>query len=212
MQAALRLMEAPSLDVTAILVALGKAIGTAKARLQQMEKKWDGSPETEPPWDEQGQIEHLLGLGFVAAQVYVTQIADSCSSLHDTYKSAHGSELLGHNGSRDSVMTRSNPMIAGTNVTSVFAVDTIANYYKHRDEWRKDWQQESLNKWSRGTIETLATLGFGENSAWVLLHAFKLIVGHDRYEGLMELGLILERWKDDLLTTYRKTLGFGRFD
>ncbi len=213
LEAILNILDSPSLDPVAILSELRKSISDAWKRLNKMEAGWKAAgepPESEPPWEvEQDQIENLLGLAFVAAQVFITQVVDSCGSLHTVYKETYGHHLLGHNGNRKSVTSRDCDFVNGTRVRTVAAIDGLANYYKHRDEWRKDWEAEArLNPNSRRTIKILSDLGFDENSPWILREAFRLIAGGEFQDRLHFLGEVLEKWKDDLLKEYRKRIKY----
>lgn len=91
--------------------------------------------------DEQSEIvESLLGCSFVAAQAYITYVVSHIKALHRTAKKNKIS-LSSASDSKRNIMTTSSPIVGTTTITSVEAINALANYYKHNDEWKSDWKR-----------------------------------------------------------------------
>jgi hypothetical protein len=80
-------------------------------------------------------------------------------------------------------------------VTALSSIDALANYFKHRDEWPNEWNQ--LKDSQRNTASILRDLGLLKDERGTIVRCgdfrdgFKLLVSHDRYDRLHDLGKIL---------------------
>jgi hypothetical protein len=169
--------------------------------------------ELDPPIDEQiDQIETLLGLSFVAVQAYITAVVSSALRMHQTFRECFKENLLGLDGKRkkvlkSEVLSKNNDLVAGTDVPAMTAIDAFANYYKHRDEWGRDWKKTAKdNPIASETINLICKLGANSSSKANLQIGFAKIVGHRRFEDMKRLTEIVEAWRSALVLEYRKEL------
>jgi len=133
--------------------------------------------------DAKEQMETIYGIAFVAAQTYITgTISDICKIRGENYKTI-----------KPKMLSSGSPIIVDK-VTKVFLVNTIANFYKHNEEWN-NWNPKNNNK---KTIETLAKCGITENTDFP---CYKVATMLWREEELCELNYLL-----DILVEWRKSL------
>jgi hypothetical protein len=92
----------------------------------------------------------------------------------------------------------------------VAAIDALANYFKHRDEWPNRWNE--LAGGQKDTATVLRDLGLLGNEGGAIVrhgdfrHGFKMLLGHDQYDRLCDLKGILDSWAKDLRKEYEKEL------
>jgi hypothetical protein len=167
--------------------------------------KNDSSPEV--IWqidDECDQIESLLGLCFVACQVYLTNIVSHCRHLHDFQERKSGNrQLAGHNGEKKELLQRCCIPIAGTSYTAITAIDAFANYFKHRDEWDYNWNSLKANALATATI--IQSFGASSGSTGNLRQGYSRIVGDD-FQQVLRFGDILREWAKALKAEYQREL------
>lgn len=130
----------------------------------------------------QEQAETVFGIAFVTAQTYIT------GTISDMNEVNNNSGLT-----KTDMLNIGSPSITN-NISKVFLINTIANYYKHHEEW-SGWQIESHN---RRTIQTLNQLGFNEHTLYPCHEAAQVIWPT---EVLCELNYLL-----DVLVDWRKNL------
>ena len=114
--------------------------------------------------------EHILGMGFVAAQLYLVSVISECEAPRQQALSL---------GPR-----------AASGLALAALVNHGANYWKHADEWNPD-----VSNARRGRIlDAFEQLGFEDDdfSLWALL---KRITGSAKPR-LLDLSPILEHWHD----------------
>src|SRR4029079_2941983 len=87
----------------------------------------------------------LCGIAFVTAQAYITRVVADVNHLRSTLSPVKKHELV----------NAGNPIVADTKLTRMQLCDTMANYYKHRDELASRADPASLR-----TTELLRTAGF----------------------------------------------------
>ena len=67
----------------------------------------------------------LCGIAFVTAQAYITRVVADVNHLRGAHSPINKHEMV----------KSGNPIVADTKLTRMQLCDTMANYYKHRDEW-----------------------------------------------------------------------------
>lgn len=96
--------------------------------------------------------DHLMGLSFVAIQNYLMEVP---LILRD-YK---GDPSVTNPPMKD-LLRDHGDLVAGTTLRQMEAVWSLANYWKHRDEWDRDWtKQAATHNLSAATIAVLSQLG-----------------------------------------------------
>jgi hypothetical protein len=97
--------------------------------------------------------------------------------------------------------------VGTSGVTRVAALEALANYFKHRDEWPHQW--EALEeRTQKPTAIILKNLGLLEDRDGTVVHSavlydgFKLLVGHEQHNHLDKLKASLDNWNDGLRKEY----------
>jgi hypothetical protein len=122
----------------------------------------------------------LCGIAFVTAQAYITGVVADVNALRGTRPPISKHELL----------KSANPIVADTRLTRMQLCDTMANYYKHRDEWA-DWTDPA----ARRTTELLRTAGFTQGNQHLCTTLATLLFGNVKVESLVPLVDMLSSWR-----------------
>jgi len=179
-----------------VLRQLQRAIQASNARFDAAT-----SPE-EKDWlaDSEGEVvEGMLGMAFIACQLDITSVVSSCQKLHEFMPQ------LGPRPSRADLMVKNNPPVVATKHSKVAAIDGVANYFKHQDEWPADWTKLKPSSRAFGTAEVVKALGVKADGYGVMT-GFTTIVGHSQYEGVLELREIVLNWARKLKTEYEEKM------
>lgn len=130
--------------------------------------------------DEQERIEDLLGVAFVAAQVYLTTVRTSMLRRSEILQKRKGSPLSFITDPKAyDIFNCDNPTEPKSQQSYVRVVNAVANYWKHHDEWpeRVDqarsiefgetpvprWDISKVNKGAQTTIELVTAIEMWPN-------------------------------------------------
>lgn len=143
-------------------------------------------PEDKPEWfDGLSILEHaeeLVGVAFVAAQVYLGGTVSDLSKV--TRQKLRKQDLLGHGAALD----------VFPSVRKVEIIDAAANYWKHHDEW-EDWKP---NRWNQHTTETLAKVKVDGETEFPC-HTIATLLGGSDYTDLDWLTELASAWRRELI-------------
>ena len=156
--------------------------------------------------DELEMIENLLGVAFVACQVYITSIVSMVSKARTKKSTDPRCRSL---TTKKEILQYGNPSVNTTGktyVTQIQLMDAMANYYKHRDQWELAFKEEFVGKekynvsyWkvekkknNRSTIKVLKAIGAVPNSSGNFRLAAE-ILGNEDYD-VRSFVEILEAW------------------
>lgn len=131
----------------------------------------------------QEQAETIFGIAFVTAQTYIVGTVSDMSEINSK-----------GNLSKADMLTIGSPIVVD-NITKVQLINTIANYYKHFEEW-SGWKVEGHNK---KTIETLNKCGISGQTPYPCHEAAKIIWPTEVLCELNFLLNILVEWRKNLL-------------
>jgi hypothetical protein len=129
-------------------------------------------------------IENLLGLCFVICQVFITDVVSVC----------YGIRLLaeGEPPKKKDLLATCSTRVSGTAYTQVQAIDGLANYFKHRDEWPSgEWPCKGPAKC---TTRIVRALGIQPESTRSFRTGFEAVVGDGAYSDVARLGEVVENW------------------
>ena len=90
-----------------------------------------------------------------------------------------------------------------TEFSQVQVIDAFANYFKHRDEWRADWN--SLPQKSASTAQIISAVGASQGSTGNL-RAGAEVLGNAAYTNVTVFIEILNNWRKNLYDGYREEL------
>jgi hypothetical protein len=163
--------------------------------------------------EECDKIEELLGLAFVSAQSFINTVRTRTITLVKICEEDSGVRLkVAPEPLSLGILTTDQPISSTSPYTAVEAIDAVANYWKHFEEWQTIekkhgrrlvtiWNAKSKRAVQRRTIEIVTRLGLTAGSTGNLRHAAAAL-GATRYENLSPIRLILQKWAAAL---YKKT-------
>lgn len=137
----------------------------------------------------QEQAETIYGIAFVTAQTYITGTVADMSEI--------GSNL---NLKKTEMLSIGSPKV-DNETSKILLINTIANYYKHYDEW-DGWKIERHNK---RTIEILNKCGISEKTQYPCHEAARIIWPTEVLCELNYLLKVLVEWRKDLLHHVKNT-------
>src|SRR5262249_34201817 len=109
------------------------------------------------------------------------------------------------------------PTLKGSTISKVEAINAVANYWKHAEEWltreekvgnrlREVWDLPNLHGKQRSTAEIVVALGLVPNSDGNLRRSVKAL-GARRFDDLSPIRQILRNWATELLKKTRIEFG-----
>jgi len=122
----------------------------------------------------QEQAESIFGIAFITAQTYIT------GTLSDMAAIGGDSKLQ-----KSEMLSIGSPIITNE-ITKILLINTIANYYKHHEEWT-GWKVEGHN---RKTIKTLNKCGITEDTQYPCHEAAQIVWPT---EAIFELNNLLKK-------------------
>jgi len=145
--------------------------------------------DAEPWFDGLWQLEHaeaILGIAFVVAQTYILGTVDD---LNEIRKSEGKSQMDKVNCYSDS------PKKLPSGVSPILLINSIANYYKHHDEW---------DRWPTNlTGETLCNVGIGEGTEFPCYVAATKLWAEKKIDNLKNLLTLISEWRKYILSKYK---------
>jgi hypothetical protein len=158
----------------------------------------------------------LLGLAFVAAQSFITLIRTELIAVNNVHL-RYLKSPLSFAGSNGYDALKLAPTLSAANCSEVEAINAVANYWKHSEEWpvseaksgtqvREVWVSGKNNK---RTVEIITALRLVPNSDGNLRKAAKAL-GVKDFEDLSPIRKILKSWATELLKKARIEFGVKR--
>lgn len=144
----------------------------------------------EPWFDGLFQMEHaeaVYGVAYVAAQAYILGTTQDANRIREAAGKNHVSKIDYYADARQ---------CDGTNTSAISLINSIANYYKHNDEWGDTWP-------CNHTTNTLAAVGIDSSVEFPCHKAAVVLFGED---DAWKLDLILQEiseWRQEIIARYR---------
>lgn len=123
-----------------ILDALGKEVGAAERRIERIDKEPSGIEDILLD-AECSQIEHLLGVAFVAAQGQLERTITVTKELCEIY-TRHTGKTAPIDTVRTSIFKIS-PDLLKSGFTAIEVIEAAGNLFKHGSVWTEDWTKVS---------------------------------------------------------------------
>jgi hypothetical protein len=160
--------------------------------LQAVEKDYEQSRDPDP-CDSNEEAAHILGLGLVAVQNYMGEVALIARDMRKTNPSLPKIALL------DLARMCGNP-IPKTAIKDMEAIWHLANMWKHADEWDSDWNEEAKkNDRSKATIGVLTQLRIYRVTEHPVLEGIETALQVDWWKALPPLLARVSEWRLDAL-------------
>lgn len=169
--------------------------------------------------DEYYLLEELLGVAFVIAQTYITRIRSCILELSMGCEKELRRRLSFVNDKNAyDILKIAGSIQTNSPYTTIEAINAIANYWKHREEWPTCmeengayrsiiWDTAQMNpKHTKYTVEIVTSLGMAPDSTGQLRAAVKLL-GVANYEDLSLFRKELKSWASNLYEKARLEIG-----
>ena len=150
------------------------------AGLQTISKRIGGGDG----FDEQSALEYaepLLGLGFVAAQAYALGTWTDLNRIRASRNKPKIEDKM--------VCYRCDPIKLGGKASRIEAINAVANYFKHHDEWDATWP---TNK----TTKTLRDIGITEATEFPCIKATELFCKSWEF---VVIQAVVKEWREHVL-------------
>ena len=159
--------------------------------------------------DECDRVEELLGLAFVAAQVFMTDVRSRVAILSQACRSDLGRPLsFASDPKAYDVLKVGDPIPPNSPYTVAQLINAVANYWKHEGDWpvceqKKGrrvltvWNSASMGKRERQTVEIARSIGMTPSSTGNLRRAADEL-GVTDYKDLSPIRQKLKDWASGL--------------
>jgi hypothetical protein len=155
--------------------------------------------------EEASVIENLLGCAFVVCQTQITSLVVRVRGLHRYFEKAHpGRRLTTTNATKGKLMCTRSAVLHSSDYTEVETVDALANYFKHRDEWPRDWNK--LKKPNEKRTARIVLSAGGDMGSTGNLSVGAEALGIDERYSLRRLSNIMMRWRIGIHHLYQAEL------
>jgi len=174
-----------------VLRSLGALADESESSRAERAGWWGVSPKYYSVEDEHDieVVEHLIGSAFVLAQTSITQ---AVSVLKRMREDAGCPVWIPKD--KAAVLSTAAPIHAELGVSQITIINTAADYYKHRVEWKEeDWAGPTLkNK----TIVNAVALGLGPKGYHNMVQALRELQIYP--DNMAPLGSIVVSWRESL--------------
>lgn len=152
-------------------------------------------------------VETLLGSAFMVCQTHIAQVVSEVIELHKTALKPRngnpGATLRTTTTKKADIMRHGCPVVGATDVTVIEALNALANYFKHRDEWPTNWN--SAKPLTSETIRVINAIGVSQFSTGNLRTGSEAL-GNTDYQSMNVFANLLENWHDELMAGYESEL------
>jgi hypothetical protein len=161
--------------------------------------------------DEAEVVEGLLGAAFVVCQTQIERVTHTVELLHR--HAAGSAKLLTTGKGKGSVLAFGRAVVGAGSVTEAQALNAVANYFKHRESWPRDWpsfmskvvadgkKADNRDKQTAATMTTLQALGLQGGSTGNLRTAAEAL-GNPKYADVHKFRDALHAWQTGLFQAY----------
>jgi len=187
-----------------VLSPIGDAIKDIRGYLKDLEKKGYSPDHIDAIVDDETDgIEQLLGVTFVVCQTHITGIVSRIIKLHDYLVSQRHEVSRGPGQLKKDLLQMGSVQIPGSGHSQVEVINAFANYFKHGDEWPRQWKRGKDQQ--KRTAELIRTVGAEEGSTGNFRTGAEALDNKTHHD--VELFAdILEDWGKKLLERYRSEL------
>ena len=147
-------------------------------------------------------IENLLGTAFVACQTYITRIVSRIISLHEYHNNQKKQKKLITTGNKKIDILSFGDKLKNIKYTNVQLIESFANYYKHRDQWR-NWDRPT--KENAQTLQIIMSVGLESGSSDNLRKAAE-ILGNSEYKNTEIFYDTIYNWCKNIYNKYYSEL------
>ncbi len=148
------------------------------------------------------QIDEFLGVSFLSAHVFVTQIYSSVYRHMKNNRNFLSKEFKMKNKCKQYVLNY--PTDIKTGYSEVQKINSIANTFKHSSEW-DEWSEEIKERKSEFTLKLIQSIGLKEGGygSWYRT-TYKHLYGNADYSNIYKIRDSIATWGDVLQKEFDK--------
>lgn len=154
-------------------------------------------------------LETLLGSAFTVCQTHIVQVVADVHRLHRiaarTDCGRPTVKLTTTTTKKADVMARGCPCVTGTATTVIEALNALANYFKHRDEWPHKHNWTKATGQAVETVRVLTAIGLEPGSTGNLRRGAE-VLGNTDLDKMNVFANLLEDWHVKLMADYEQEL------
>ena len=191
-------LELPVRDKTYrdVLDALSKAIVEAGNRVDAALSRGDEGLAEAVVDEECNFIESLLGAAFIVCQTQIAAVTSRALGLRE-YALDSQARFTAFELSKKSVRNLGEAFSASEHISKVEMLWELANYFKHREEW-KGYEWSALGKQSERTVEVIKTAGLTAGCTGNLRRGAAAL-GNETYSALWVFADAIDGWSEIVL-------------
>lgn len=193
-------LESPALY--RVTEALGDAVKACSDAIEKAATSQNFEHFDSVAADESTVMESLIGAAFVACQAEINGAAAHFVRIHEEAKQA-GVILKTSDGSKPGTRAVGSPKVGTSRYTRIEVINAFANYFKHRDEWKRPWDEAIDDQ--RWTVSVISEVGAKEFESENLRTGLGALGIHPE----MQMGLLsnfVHEWIDTMQRNYMAEL------
>jgi hypothetical protein len=199
-------LEVRDHHLTEILDSLGQNIREISTELDHIAASNDEEWHSVATDDAAEWLENVLGFCFVICQVYLDRVGQRLEIIGKRACQAHV-DLGMIPRTKWAALDCGELLRTCKSITQVRAINNLANYFKHRAQWDKEWK--NLSKDQMRTVDTLKALGCKPRSCSNFRKAAKFF-GNGEYYNTMVFEKIVRSWAEGLLEAMHLQLSIDK--
>ena len=141
-------------------------------------------------------IETQIGLVLILSQTYITRVIGIINNFQQDLKSLNCEKEINFENKKN-LMAKCSPKYKNTKFTYIEAIDHLANYFKHHD----DWSENKSNAPSKRTKQAVIEMGLNiDQSLWLSRNLSNAIKGLEitKLSDLPKMMSIIDNWKNEI--------------
>jgi len=189
------------------LAALGEGVRRCSKRIEDADATGADEYADAVTDEECDVLETLLGSAFTVCQTHIAQVVADVHKLHKMAASPRdgnqGVKLRTTTKDKPDIMRHKCSQVPGTSVTVIEALNALANYFKHRDEWPGDWTTATGQ--TAKTILVIKAIGLTQGSTGNLRRGATAL-GNPDFDKMNVFANLLEDWHVKFMADYELEL------
>ncbi len=155
-----------------------------KLGFESLRKRTDDDAWFDGIWQREN-AEAIYGVVFVVSQTYIVGVVEDVNKIRVNKGQERFSKISCYSD---------DPLHLQNGISRILLINSIANYFKHHDEWER-WP-------TNPTTQTLAKVGILENTEFPCCSAITLLCEQSDLENPENLLRIISEWRKHILSKY----------
>lgn len=189
------------------LSALSDGVTRCSKRIVDAHASGNGDYADAVTGEECDVVETILGSAFSVCQTHIAQVVADVKKLHVIAGRPNagrpGVALATTTTRKADIMRFGCPHVSGTALTVIEAINALANFFKHGDEWPHDWGQATGQ--SADTIRVITAIGLSRGSSGNLRRGARSL-GNQSYDDMNVFLDLLGSWHENVMSAYELEL------